>query len=391
MRIGIDARFLTHPQKGGFKTYTENLVSALADVDPDNQYFLYLDRQPDQYSKIPDKPNFTNRIVPSQIPMLGMLWREQILLPRQAQKDQLDLLHSPCLSAPLRIGCASVVTIHDVIWLSPNRFSSGNNQPKSVNLRLQDYYYRIVSHYAAKRASAILTVSEYSKSEIVQYLGLPADNIFVTYEAASCIYLQVNDDHQIDILRNKFDLHSKFILSIGSADPRKNINNLLHAYAKLPRSIQEQYQLVVVWTHDFLASTMKRQVTKLGLSNQVRFLEWVSDEELVLLYNAASLFVFPSLYEGFGLPLVEAMACGTPVLAAEKSSIPEIVGESALLIDPNDLEDICGKIVEVLADEDLRIDLSNRGLFRVADFSWEKCARETIDIYEKAYEERATG
>ena len=163
--------------------------------------------------------------------------------------------------------------------------------------------------------------------------------------------------------------------------------SLLQAYAKLPESFRDQHPLVIVWSHNFLASSVKKQVNQLGLSHQVFFLEWITDEELVLLYNAASLFVFPSLYEGFGLPLLEAMACGTPVLASNNSSIPEIVSDSAILADPSDLEDFCGKITEILSDEELRTNLTNRGLSRAAEFSWEKCAMQTIEVYQRVYEQ----
>lgn len=381
MRIGIDARFLTHPQPGGFKTYTRNLIAALADIDAKNEYVLYIDRPADQDTPLPDQPNFTTCIVPGSLPLLGMPWREQVGLSRQATRDKLDLLHSPSLTAPLCLTCPSVVTIHDMIWFFPERFSKGS--PSSGKRKLMGWYYRFVPHFAARRAAALLTVSQAAKESIVRHLGLPPSQIFVTHEAAGHIYRRVDDPEKIEALRQKHNLVSDFILAIGSADPRKNIATLVRAYALLPTFLQEQYQLAIVWTHNLLAADLAEQIEALDINSRLQFLERVSDEELVLLYNAASLFVFPSLYEGFGLPLLEAMACGTPVVAANNSSIPEIVGEAALLIEAEDTEAMAGTIARVLVDEILRTVLIEKGLKRAASFSWTKCARQTVAVYRR--------
>lgn len=381
MKIGVDARFLTHPQRGGFKTYTKNLIMALAGVDTENEYVLYIDRPPDQDTQLPDRPNFTTRIVSGSLPLLGMPWREQIGLSRQAVRDRLDILHSPCLTAPLYLPCPSVVTIHDMIWLFPEKFSRGNSS--SGRRKLMEWYYRFVPQFAARHASAVLTVSYAAKESIVQHLRLSPDQVFVTYEAASYIYRRVDEPERMEAMRRKYNLGTDFILAIGSADPRKNITTLIRACALLPVSLRERYRLAIVWTHRFLASDLAEQVKALGVNSQVRFLNHISDEELVLLYNAASLFVFPSLYEGFGLPPLEAMACGTPVVAANNSSIPEVVGDAALLFEAKDIEAMAGMIVQVLTDKVLRTGLIEKGLERASNFSWAKCARETVAVYRR--------
>ncbi len=383
MKIGIDARFLTHPQKGGFKTYTENLISALAKVDAVNEYVLYLDREPDLGTFLPDRQNFTYRVVPSPLPFFGMVWREQSQIPRQVKKDRLDLFHSPCLSGPLQIGCPYIVTIHDMIWISPNKFGSNGSGPASARRKLQEWYYQFVPRIAARRALAIITVSEFSRASIMEYLSIPADKIFVTHEAASPAYRPLSDKTQIEETLTKYALTGKYILAIGSADPRKNVRTLLHAYALLPDTVREEYQLVIVWNHGYLTNAMEDEVLQLGLKGQVRFLEWVTNEDLVALYNAATVFVFPSLYEGFGLPLIEAMACGTPVVAADNSSIPEIVDQAALLTPAEDPERMAGTIALVLSDEVVRTRLIAMGFERAANFSWQLCARQTMEIYEQ--------
>jgi glycosyltransferase involved in cell wall biosynthesis len=384
MRIGVDARFLTHPQAGGFKTYTTNLLTALADEDQDNEYIVYIDRHPPAHTQLPSGANFIIRGVPGSLPLGGMAWREQIMLPLRAAQDKLDILHSPSLSAPLYLNCRSVVTIHDMIWHMPKTFSKSNRLPRKR--ALMSLYYRYVPRLAARKAAVILTVSCAAKTSIVQHLGINPKNICVTHEAASNLYHQVDNLTAIEAVRRKYQLSSTFILAIGSADPRKNIELLVQAYAALPPALRETYQLAIVWTHDLLAPRLAAQVRELGVSHRIRFLKHVANDDLLLLYNAASLFVFPSRYEGFGLPLLESMACGTPVVAANNSSIPEITADAALLFETDNPCDLSKAIITVLTDDSLRAILIRKGLRRVSDFSWKNCARGTIAAYEMAHQ-----
>ena len=381
MRIGIDARFLTHPQPGGFKTYTENLVKGLADLDSENEYFLYLDRNPGPLDLIPTQANFQTRVVAGSIPMLGFPWREQIQLPRQAAKDKIELFHFPCLTAPLNLDCPKVITVHDMIWAFPERFSQ--NGRFSIKRKLMEWYNYLVPTYAIKRASAIITVSHVAQKSIVEYLDFPLDKIHVTWEAARSSFTQITDQQCLEAVRNKYRLHSKFILAIGSADPRKNISTLVRAYSMLPNKFREEYQLAIVWAHSHLADDMSKQVNGLGVEGKVRFLENVTNEDLTLLYNSASLFVFPSLYEGFGLPLLEAMACGAPVIAANTSSIPEVAGDAVLLFEATEPKGIAETITNVLDNDTVRLNLVQKGFQRNSIFSWEKCAGETLSVYRK--------
>lgn len=380
MRIGIDARFLTHPQPGGFKTYITNLVVALADMDDENQYTLYTDRSA-VFDATALGPNFTTKVVPGTLPIIGMPWREQIGLAYQANRDKLDLLHSPSLTAPLCLFCPSVVTIHDMIWyMHGNRNKGGHTQARRWGMEL---YYRLITEISAKRAAAMITVSDHAKQTIVLHLKVPPERVFVTHEAASPIFRRVDDENALYLVRRQHEIHSDYILAIGSADPRKNMSTLLEAYALLPDSVQACYQLVIVLTHVNLASELTRRVKELGLASFVRFVSRVTDEELVLLYSDAKLFVFPSLYEGFGLPPLEAMACGTPVVASDRSSIPEIVGDAALTVAPENAPQMAATMVRALKDDDLRAMLVRRGYERAMRFSWRRCAKETIEVYKR--------
>lgn len=380
MRIGIDARFLTHPQKGGFKTYTENLIPALACLDDNNEYILYLDRVPDQNTKIPQQPNFSYKVL-NQFPVVGMPWREQVQLSIHASKDRLNLLHSPCLTAPIMSTCPLVMTIHDIIWLLPQKYS--HNDAVSLQWKLMEWYNLLIPRHASKRASGIITVSKFSKESIIKHLGIHPDLVFVTHEAAGRAYQLLKDAAPGKSLRQEYALPSKFILAIGSADPRKNINTLVSAYALLPENLKAEYRLVIVWTAPGLAPAISRQIKSLRLNDRVQFLNQVSDEDLALLYNEASLFVFPSLSEGFGLPLLEAMACGVPVVAANTSSIPEVAGDAALLCAATDPQRMSDALVHVLENEEVRSNMVKKGFQRNSLFSWKKCAAETLSVYRK--------
>jgi glycosyltransferase involved in cell wall biosynthesis len=378
MRIGIDARFLTHPQKGGFKTYTENLVNALACVDDSNEYILYLDREPEQSTRIPQQANFSYKVL-KQLPGIGMPWREQVGIGLQTVRDRLDLLHSPCLTAPLLHGCPLVITIHDTIWLFPQKYSRTNTF--SLQWKLMEWYQITIPRVASRHASAILTVSQLSKDDIVRHLGIDPASIHVTHAAVSPFFQPVEDPGHAPSLRTKYGLDMKYILGIGSADPRKNIETLVNSYALLPESLRAEYHLAIVWTASVLAESISARIQDLGIGQYVHFVYRVPNEDLVFLYNEASLFVFPSLYEGFGLPVLEAMACGTPVVAANTSSIPEIAGDAALLVEARDTHGIAEAMAHVLSDDKLAAEMVQNGLKRNAMFSWEKCARETLFVY----------
>jgi glycosyltransferase involved in cell wall biosynthesis len=380
MKIGIDARFLTHPQKGGFKTYTENLVAALACVDHNNEYVLYVDRTPDPNTKLPQQPNFSYKIL-KQLPGIGMPWREQVGLSLQTTRDHIDLLHSPCLTAPLAHGCPLVMTIHDMIWLFPQQYSRSGKS--SLQWKLMERYQLTVPRLASRRAAAIITVSQLSRDDIVRHLDVDPNVVYVTHEAVSSSFQPVDDRKQAQAVRMKYGLESKFILAIGSSDPRKNITTLVNAYAILPEDLRAEYHLAIVWTAPVLATSISKIIQDLGISQFVRFLFQVSNADLAFLYNEASLFVFPSLYEGFGLPILEAMACGTPVIASNNSSIPEISGDAALLVEAGDAQGISGAMLHVLTDDKLASEMAQKGLKRNAAFSWEKCARETLSVYRK--------
>jgi glycosyltransferase involved in cell wall biosynthesis len=350
----------------------------LAAIDRDNEYILYLDRAADERAN--RRPaNFVTRVVPGATPVIGMPWREQVGLAVYARKDRLDLLHAPNLTAPLRSGCPTVVTLHDVIWLFPERFAQ-QQASWSVPRQLMQWYYRWIPLWAAQRAAAVITVSQASKDDIVRHLHIAPDRVFVTVEAQNDRFRPAPID-QVDALRERYRLNGEFIMALGSADPRKNIRTLLNAYSRLSSEVRARYRLVIIWAHESLTAALMRQVEELGLADRVTFIPRVPAADLVLFYNAAALFVFPTLYEGFGLPPLEAMACGTAVVASNNSSIPEVVGEAALLFDADHPESITGAITQALTAPGVRARMIEQGLARAASFSWLECARQTLAAY----------
>jgi glycosyltransferase involved in cell wall biosynthesis len=382
MKIGIDARFLSHPQRGGFKTYTQSLVSALAQVDTANTYVLYLDRPLESEAGLPRQANVELTILPGTAPYWGMMWREQVSLARAAARDRVDVLHSPSLTAPLLGGTRSVVTIHDMIWHSRDQFAA--DRRRSLRRLLINSYLYYVPGWAASRARAVITVSQAARKAILDQRLVAEDRLHVTLEAASPFFQRRPEAEIAAHLAARFKLRSGFLLAIGSADPRKNVALAVEAYSRLPEALRNAHPLVIVWTHQSLAATITRQIDSLGLTRQVSVLQSVSDEDLRALYNAAAAFLFPSRYEGFGLPLLEAMACGAPVLAADNSSIPEIVGQAGWLLPTDDAPAWIDALERLLRDPVQRQHMADQGLARAGTFSWQRCAQETVAVYQQA-------
>jgi glycosyltransferase involved in cell wall biosynthesis len=379
MKIGIDARFLTHPQKGGFKTYTVNLIHALAALDEANEYVLYADGPMDDADALNHKGNVSVRIVRSEVPAFGMVMREQLALPSAVAGDKLDLFHAPCLTAPLRLPCPLVVTIHDMIWRTPQRFSAAGKLP--VKRRLMQSYYQWAPEKAALKAAVVITVSHAARQDILRELHLPAERVVVTHEAANAQYQRVTDETHLNSALQRHGLARGFLLALGSADPRKNMGTLLKAYARLTPAMQAAHPLAIIWAHSHLSDAIAEQARALGILEHVRFLQRVPDADMPAMYSGASAFVFPSRYEGFGLPLLEAMACGAPVIASDNSSIPEVVGDVGLMVNAEDDAGMADSIQRVLADAGLRSTLVQKGLARAGTFTWRRCAAETLAAY----------
>lgn len=385
MRILIDAKFLTHPQVGGFKTYVEGLVRGLAAVDGHNEYVICVDRLASETSDFLHRQGVCSRIVASRVPLLKEVIREQVYLPRVAASSRVDLAHFTCNTAPLRQSCPYVLTLHDVIALNNPYSHFTRPLVKSIWAYTQALYQTQVIPTASRQARRIITVSQYEKNLIVERLGVSPSRIDVIYQAANSIFRPINLDQRelaLGELRAKYGIGEKYILSVGSK-PSKNIPGLVRAYALLRSRFSDPPDLVLVIPHAVTEFTIRGIAKKFEVERYVKFLPEVSLPDLVLLYDLAQVFVFPSFREGFGLPPLEAMACGTPVVVANSSSLPEVVGDSAVLVDPNDINDIANGIQRVLGDPLFAAELREKGLCRAGEFSWEQTARQTVEVYHR--------
>jgi len=362
MRIGINTLFLDRPETGSGQ-YTRNLLEALAKVDPTNEYLLI---SPGSALKVHNPQSaFRN---------LGKLWFEQVSFPLACR--HLDLAHVPYFAPPLFPTVPTVVTIHDLIPLI---------LPAYRGSPLVRCYTQLVAA-AARRAKAVITVSQASQRDIVRYLDIPPEEIYVTYEAADETFQPVEDEAQLAAIHQKYALPERYLLYLGGFDQRKNLPALLRAFALLVNR-QPQAKLVIAGQLPARDSPLfphpRRLISELGLEEKVIFTGWVPEEDKPVLLSEATAFVFPSLYEGFGLPAIEALACGTPVIASNRTSLPEVVGDGGILVEPTDVKALAEAMEILLVDEALRGELRQRALAQAAKFSWEQTARETLAVYRK--------
>ena len=362
MRIGIDAR-MVHYSEGGIGQYIVRLVQALARVDGDDHFFLFQSRRDGR--SLVNQPNFQRRDLwtPSHHRL------EQWTLPLELAMLDMDVLHSPDFIPPFRSQVGSVITIHDLAFLLYPQFLT----PEAAR-----YYGQI--DQAVHRADHIVAVSESTRDDIMRLLGVPEERITVIYEAANPLCRPMDREEVSIGLKKHYNITGDYLLFVSTIEPRKNLPNLLRAFRQLVNRGREE-SLLVVGRKGWLFEEDMEVTECLGLTDRVRFLGRVEAEKLVLLYNGARALVYPSFYEGFGLPPLEAMACGTPAVVSNVSSLPEVVGDAALQVDPDDEDGIAAAMEKVLEDEELRRSLIHRGLERSSRFSWERAARETLQVY----------
>jgi glycosyltransferase involved in cell wall biosynthesis len=364
VRIAIDARKL---HDYGIGTYVRNLLRQLARVDQTSEYVL-LCRPQDVGVAAQLGPNF--RAVASTAPPYSV--REQLAIPALVRRERADLFHTPHYVLPPLVGRPTVVTIHDCIHLMfpqylPNRFAHA--------------YARAFMWSAAQRSERILTVSEASKRDILRFFSVPEEKIHVIYNAIDERFGIAPPDDEVVRVRERYQLFDQFLLYAGTIKPHKNLERLIQAFFQLRHEGFDHLKLLIIGDEISKYPALRRTVHRCKLHKHVRFLGFVPDQTLAILYRLAAAFVFPSLYEGFGLPPLEAMASGTPVVTSNISSLPEVVGDAAVLIDPYDPAAIAQGVRQVLTSPTLRDDLVRRGLARARAFSWEESVRRTRAVY----------
>jgi len=372
LRVGIEYTAAAK-QRAGIGRITRELIRALAEIDHENEYLLIHVKGTEIGEGFP--PNFSTLTLPFDERMATLLWqRLKLPLPIDFLTGSLDLFHSPdFVLPPLRRGKA-LVTIHDLTFLI---------HPECADPRLVSYLTRRVPR-AIERASVVLADSECTKKDLVRLLGAPKGKIEVVYGGVSAAFAPVTDEGVLRRAQEEYGLDRPFILSVGRLEPRKNLGRLIEAYWLLRQEADIRHRLLLVGDKGWLYDGLFAQVGKLKLENNVIFLGFVPDDDLPALLSLADVFAYPSLYEGFGLPPLEAMACGTPVVASNTSCLPEVLGEAALFIDPTDVRPLAETLHRVLTDEELRQDMSKRGLARATQFSWSTSAQKLLAVYEEA-------
>lgn len=298
-----------------------------------------------------------------------VLW-EQLAQPQVLQRIKADLVHGPVFVGPLLAPCPTVVTIHDLSFIRfPAFFRPGNR-----------LYLTLLTRLSAQRARRLIAVSAHTAAETTRLLGIPAGQIDVVYHGVDPAFRPLPAE-QVAAFRQQKGLPERFVLFVGTLEPRKNLARLVEAFA---RARDGRTRLVLAGGRGWLYDELFTKVEALGLSQEIMFPGYVPYGELPMWYNAATILAYPSLYEGFGLPVIEAQACGTPVLTSNTSSLPEAAGDATLMVDPYDVEAISSGLRRLLADESLRSELRGRGLIHARQFSWPRTAQETACVYRRA-------
>jgi glycosyltransferase involved in cell wall biosynthesis len=363
MRVAIDTRKI---HDFGVGTYIRNLLRQLARIDRDTEYVL-LCREPDLGIAAQLGPNFRSVREPS--PNYSL--REQIHVPWVLRRERPDVYHAPHYVLPAAVRCRSVVTIHDCIHLM---------FPQYLPNRAAYAYARASMWASARRSNRILTVSEASKRDILDLFNVKPDKIVVVYNAIDEHFSATPSDEHVARIRERYQLDHKFVLYVGNIKPHKNLVRLIEAFSQLRRT-HDDLKLLIIGDEISKLPALRRAVHRHKLHKYVRFLGYLKDDTLAVLYRLASVFVFPSLYEGFGLPALEAMASGTPVVTSNVSSLPEVTGDAAVLVDPYDVESIGNGMRRILDDPRFAEELRRKGLQRAREFSWERSVEKTQRVY----------
>ena len=368
MRIGIDATALP-PNPVGAGNYIIQLVRALADLETEHQFTIFAQQSGCQL--IGDLAQDVHWVVvPNLRPAVRLLW-EQMRLPGLVKRSALDLLHSPHYTRPAVLPCGSVVTFHDMtFFLFPE-----------LHTRIKRIFFSLAIRQSARHADALVAVSENTRQDAIRILGISPNRIFTIPSGISEDFHPIKDQTILNDGRLRYQLPADFILYVGLIEPRKNLPMLLKAYARLVSQIDPP-PLVLVGRLGWMYDQVFQLVEQLELTNRVHIKGYIPAQNLPIVYNLAKLFVYPSTYEGFGFPPLEAMACGTPVITTGISAMLENVGDAGLLIPPHNESALTNAIKTLLNDSALRDHLSIVGRQRAAEFTWERTAMETLKVYQ---------
>lgn len=363
--IGFDVTPLTMAQFTGVSYFTQQTLAALLTRSDDRQYVPLAHRAVNGHL-----PQGT--AAPIGRPYHRRWWWMQTIAPKLLAHLRPDFAHFTNSIAPLTSPVPVVLTIHDM-----SLFLQARTQPLRSLLTV-----RPIVPLAARRAAAIITLSQYTRQDMIRGLKIDPCKVHVVYGAPSMQFKPITDGSELDRVRRQYGLPDRFVLYVGTLEPRKNIPRLLRAFAQV-RCAHPEARLVMAGQLGWKHRAIWQEIEALALTDVMQWLGYVPSADLPALYSLATAFAFPSLYEGFGLPVIEAMACGTPVITSQDTALAEVAGDAALLIDPLEVESIASGLMRLLNDSALRAELRARGLCRAAEFSWARAAAETVKVYEQ--------
>lgn len=380
MRILVDVSPAVH-HHAGIGRYADELVRALVGIDAADEFeVLYNLMGPGERLEAPlDRLPAHNVGLPAKPWRMSVLLAEMAHVPMDRWLPRCDIFHATDHLLPNLRTPGSVFTIHDLIFLHFPQY----------HLPLNRWYLSLMLPRFLRRADRLIAVSENTKRDVVKLMNIPPEKITVIYEGVNPAFKPLGDPGAGARVREKYKLPDQFLLYFATLEPRKNLATLLDAYHTLLGSGRTMPALVVAGRKGWLYQPIFERVRELGLAERVHFTDWIDEQDAPVLMNAASTFIYPSLYEGFGLPPLEAMACGTPVICSNASSLPEVVGDGGLLFEPKDAGALATAITRVLGDEGLRAQLRERGIAQASKFTWERAARETLSVYRAVAGRRA--
>ncbi|MBL4935843.1 glycosyltransferase family 4 protein [Clostridium sp. YIM B02515] len=370
MKVGIDGRAAKWYRGTGIGTYAYQLISSLNAIDALNEYLLFMPESSNM--DISFKKNFLIRNISEG--NKSNFW-DEVNIPNILTDKDIELYHVPQngVGLPKEKKCPFIITLHDVIPL---------RMPETVG----ETYLKIFQEEMPDIVSfcdGIITVSQFSKEDIAKAFNYPLEKIHVTHLAAENIYTPLDKDICSALIKQYYGIEGDYILYVGGFSPRKNIVGLIEAFSKLKEKFKKDIKLVIAGKQGKSYNIYKNRAISLGVEDSVIFPGFIQIEHLPYLYNASKLVVYPSFYEGFGLPPVEAMACGVPVITSNVTSIPEVLGDSAVFINPYDVDELCSSMFSVLMDDKLQEKLIIKGLVRSSELSWDKTAKDTLIAYNK--------
>ncbi len=374
MRVSLGVT-LQNKSTAGLEIWTLEFIKALSNIDKENEYLIfdYFWRDFEQRKKmafLPEQNNFSLYLKKAPKPIITYFEDHRIsIIEKWLKKKNIDIFHSTGYFLPYLRKIKAITTIHGLDFEEMDAYW------------YKEPWYRNVPLYV-KRADGIIAVSKYVKASLMRYYKIPQEKICVVYPGVREEFIRIKDKTKLNNFSERFNIPSRYILTVATSVERKNLKRVLESYCRI-KKLNQELKLIIVGNKESIQIPLISEIEKMDLKNEVYFPGYIAPADLVYFYNLAEVFIFPSLYEGFGLPVLEAMACGCPVITSNISALPEVVGDAAILVNPYSVEEISAAMEKVLTNKTLKLELAEKGLKRAKEFSWEKNAREILNLYKK--------